>query len=583
MPKADKNYNLMAKEMSAADKLDSFPIVKAIALGRKDPVFFAEYFLGVRLHDKQKIWLWITTKTQIEKAYDLALAIGTPLPSLEDLLAHPFLKNILAPGNRFGKTVVTAFKHIWYCFYKIGATGGPEEILDTRYTTLNISPHTLQVDALYNYVVDIFADRFIFTDPETKKKVRNNCKIKNFLVDHRQTKRELVFSNNSKIKGMPTGEDQASGIAGTNYFYISYDECPQSLHLQEELAGKIQSRLIDTGGPLDLIGTPEVDKPSHTYYHRIVKYGLNLEKGFFTMLGGLVSNTFLGKEEKESTLESIRQTSPEKYRQVAFGDFIISGAKMFDSGAINRLWQGEYALPMGIGGRRYMLSADWGFSDTGDPTVFYVVDFTKLLDCLTQKIKEPKEPIYFIVYRESIKGGSPYDVLARARTLQDSFNDADFIHDSSSMGGVIIKKMLHELNMRHMHDFGMLRSPKDEMLFLLSRAMNYRRKTILDKDGKMKEEYIDFGKIRSYPIPELEEQLGNYKLDDKKIEQDEVMSLGMAIWYLEKKLANHITRVFDLNILANDPEDVLRVPGEKKESKVISINQNKIIRERVIG
>lgn len=134
-----------------------------------------------------------------------------------------------------------------------------------------------------------------------------------------------------------------------------------------------------------------------------------------------------------------------------------------------------------------------------------------------------------------------------------------------------------------MHDFGMLRSPKDEMLFLLSRAMNYRRKTILDKDGKMKEEYIDFGKIRSYPIPELEEQLGNYKLDDKKIEQDEVMSLGMAIWYLEKKLANHITRVFDLNILANDPEDVLRVPGEKKESKVISINQNKIIRERVIG
>ena len=583
MPKKEKNYNLMARGLDATEKIDSLPVAQAIARGRKDPVFFAEYFLGVYLHDKQKIWLWITTKTQVERGHKLSVEIGMPIAPLEDLLKHPFLKNILAPGNRFGKTVVTAIKHLWYNFYKIGAHGDPDQIMDVRYTTLNISPHSLQVDAAYNYVVDIFADRFLFNDPITGERRRNNCKIKNFLVDHRQTKRELVFANNSKIKGMPTGEDQASGIAGTNYFYISYDECPQSLHLQEELAGKIQSRLIDTGGPLDLIGTPEVDKPSHTYYHRIVKQGLTLDKGFFTVLGGLVSNTFLGKAEKESALESIRQTSPEKYRQVAFGDFIIAGSKMFDTGSISMLWKGETALPMGIAGRRYMLSADWGFSDTGDPTVFYVVDFTELLKCIDLKIKNPNHPIYFVVYRESIKGGSPYDVLARARVLQDSFNDADFIHDSSSMGGVMIKKMLRELNVRHLHDFGMLRSPKDEMLFLLSRAMNYGRKTIVLEDGKIEEANESFGKIRSYHIPELEEQMGNYRMDDKKLEQDEIMSLGMNIWFLEKKLSQHVTKVFELNIFANDPEDILRIPGEKRESKVISINQNKIIRERIIG
>lgn len=582
MPKKEKNYNLMVKGIDRAEQLDAVEVAQAVARGRKDPVFFGEYFLGVKFHNLQKIWIWLTTKTNIERAYTLILQEKRESPCLEDLLVHPFLKNILAPGNRFGKTFVTAVKHIWYNYYKIGVTGDPDYIKDIRYATLNISPHSMQVEAAYRYIVDIFQDNFIYIDPITNKKVRNFCRIKSFLIDHRQTKREIVFANNSTVKGMPTGEDQASSLAGTQYFYISYDEAPQSLHLEEELAAKIQSRLIDSGGPLDIIGTPEVDKPSHTYYHRIVKNGLTLKDGFFTLLGGLVNNTFLDNDLKKAALESIKQTNPEKYRQVAFGDFIITGAKMFDSTAINRLWQGDYGLPRGIPGRKYIVAADWGFSDTGDPTVFYVVDYTKLMECLDKKIKEPTEPIYFIVYNESIKGGSPYDVIARARILQEDFNDAIFIHDSSSMGGVIIKKMLRELSMRHQYDFS-ANGEKDEMLFLLSRAVNYRRRTTRKEDGSLVEENPDFGKVRSYLIKNLEEQLGNYRIDDKKIEQDEVFSLGMAIWYLEKKLANHITKVFELNLLARDSEEVLKIPGEKKESKVISINHQKIIRERIIG
>jgi len=569
-----------SQEDKSQESIGANSLALAIAKGRKDPVFFGEYFLGLHFHSRQKIWLWLTTKTKIKEAYELAIEENIPLPKLEKLLEHRFLKNILAPGNRFGKTFVTSVKHIWYNFYKIGCTGNPAYIHDIRYSTLNISPHSMQVDAAYRYIVDIFSDKLIYE--WDGKKVRNECKIKSFLIDHKQIKREIVFNNNSMIKGVPTGEDQASSLAGTQFFYISYDEAPQSLHLRKELPAKIQSRLLDSGGPMDIIGTPEVDKPSHTYYQRIVKLGMDLKDGFFTMIGGIANNIFIGTEEKESILESIKQTDKEKYRQVAFGDFISSGAKLIPTVAIDRMWDSQiHKLEMGQPGREYIISADWGFSDTGDPSVFYVIDITDLLDSIGKNEKTNKV-LYKVVLRESIKGGSPYAVLARFKILQQDFNDARLIHDSSSMGGVMIKKMLHEMKVGKIYDFATSKNPKDEMLFLLVRALTHNRQVKVDDDGKVTELNENFGKVRSYYIPELEEQLGNYRVDDSKLEQDEVMSFGMAIWYCERKLAGHKTKVFDLNILADKPQQVLKISGiSDKEAAIKTRTFN--ITERHFG
>ena len=323
-----------------------------IARGRKDPILFGQEMLGLQFHDSQKIWLWITTKTQIRKAVELAIKEEIQLPLIEDYKTaldidaivkifenHDFLKNVLCPSNRFGKTFVTAVKHCWYNFYKIGMHGDPKQIRTARYSTLNISPHSLQVDAAYRYIIDIFQDKFVYW--WDGKRVRNNCRIKSFLKSYKQQKREILFTNNAYVKGVPTGEDQASSLAGTQFFYISYDEAPQSLHLRDELPAKIQSRLIDSGGPMDIIGTPEVDKPSHAFYFRIVKKGLKIEDGFFTLLGTLMNNVFIRDEEKNKVLQSIRETDEEKYRQVAFGDFISTGAKLFPTPVIEQMFVGD--------------------------------------------------------------------------------------------------------------------------------------------------------------------------------------------------------------------------------------------------
>jgi len=578
----EKKYAKIISDMKTKEDLDLLDFTEKIAIGRNDPVFFGEEMLGLKFHPAQKIWLWLTTKTQIERAVELAQVTAvTSLPELELLFEHPFLKNILSPSNRFGKTFVTSVKHIWYNFYKIGVTGPPDFIADMRYPTLNISPHSLQVNAAYRYVVDIFEDRFIYE--WEGKKVRNNCRIKSFLVDHKEVKRELVFDNGAYIKGVPTGEDQASSLAGTQFFYISYDEAPQSMHLEAELPAKIQSRLIDSGGPLDIIGTPEADKPSHAYYQRIATYGLKLKDGFFTMQGKISDNIFIGEKEKNSVLEAIRQTDPEKYKQVAFGKFITVGSKLFDTACIANLWREIPFLDRGEAGHSYVMMTDWGFSDTGDNTVIYVIDYTNLILAREGKyLPQIHGKPYRIVFHETIKGANPYVALARVRIIQQDFNEAEFLHDSNSMGGVIIKKMLRELKTPHQHDLANSNAPKDEILFLFNRAISYGRKPQEGADGEIIELNPDYGKLESPIIPKLEEQMGNYRVDDDKLEQDEVMSLGMGTWWLEKKFEGQKNKVFDINLLASTPEQVLRVHGEKKKRSISIPTKTITIKERII-
>lgn len=573
-------------KLPAEKRAAAFELARTIAECRQDPVMFGEKLLGLKFHAKQKIWLWLTTKTQIDKAIELARVIGYPLPGNPDLLhSHNFLKNILRPGNRFGKTFVTAVKHVWYNFNKIGKSGSPKDIARAPYNTLNLSPHSMQVDALYNYIVAFFQETFVYEWPANSGQfVRNVCRIKEFLVDKLSIKREILFANNSKIKGAPTGDDQASSIQGTDYFYISYDEAPQSLHLREELPGKIMPRLIDSGGPLDLIGTPEVSKPSHQYYSRIVKSGLNLQDGWFTLLGSLDENEFINEEKKSKSLESIRTTDPEKYKQVRFGDFIASGGQLFPQPVIEKLWEGSPQDPQS--GHEYLVSVDWGFSDNGDPTLIYVFDLLELF-------LDPEDFIRFfgphrlpharVVHRTKLEGPDPYVAVATAQRIWENYNAGHFLHDSTSMGGVMLKKMLRSSGIRNIHDFSSDEGLKDEMLFLTSRAMAYRWKdATIDK--KFIKAHPDFGRVRSFIIPELEEQLGIYKRDDKKLEQDEVMAFGNGVWFIEKKLVKKRVPVFNLNILASDPADILKVPQAKGEDPAKEIKTRVLnINEKIIG
>ena len=516
--------NFLVSTMDAETKQRFVEMIESERRGREDIVYFSEEMLGVPLNDYQKKWLTRTTAPRnkwLEKFGD----------KIEDIGGFLFGSNISSIGNQSGKTVGIAIKHIWFNKYKIGMDLDAHLINTAHYATLNISPHSRQTKACYQHIKDILNGQFII-DENGKKRLNNlNPLMREFIVGDNTNLGEIRFANKSVAYSVPTGQDQASSLAGAQFGYISYDECSQSLHLKEELGAKILSRLIKYGCCLDLIATPEVDSPSHQYYLHIVRMGVKGVQGWWALTNmGMDDNKFIPKEQRERAKASLLATDKKRYRQVVKGEFITSGKRFFDSSEIENLWKLPGKKDCQKNGK-YLLVADWGFSDSGDESVFMVLDYTNFQ--INGKID--------VVNHESIKGGSPQMQFSLLRTLYDQYtwHDDDgvtahlptFLTDAQGLGGVVIKKLLALLKP---HSFEI---DKDEALFLTKGAMSKGRDYIESEvDGAIIEKNPDYGIVRSYYIDELNEQLGSYHVEDKKLTTDFVMTLMMGISYIVKKM-----------------------------------------------
>lgn len=515
--------------------------------GRDDIAVFAEEMLGMPLNPFQRKFLKYTT-TPRSKWGEL---LGTVI---EDIGGFIFGRNIAFPSNQVGKTVMIAIKHLWFNYYKIGLDIGDDLIDKAAYQTLNISPHSRQVKQCYQYVKEILEERFIINFPDGKKKVNKLHPImRDFLVGENTTLGEMRFRNKSVFYTVSTGQDQASSLAGAQFGYISYDECAQSLHLENELGAKIMSRLIRYGVGLDLISTPEVDSASHQFYNHICKLGLLGKEGWWALNAVLDDNIYIPQDQRERAKADLLATDKKKYRQVVFGEFITGGKRFFDVKEIENLWR-QKSKQACVAGRNYLLVADWGMSDTGDESVFFVFDYTSWFI----------GGIIVIANYETIKGGSPYMQFALLRSLYDAYTWTEedgvtvhkptFVMDAQALGGVVIKKLLSPLNPK---GFSI---EKEEALLLLKKEMSAGRDYYESEvDGAIIEKNPNFGSVQSFYIEKLNDQLGVYHLEDKKLTQDFVMALMMGVAYISKKFPKQLKKV-ELNMLAGYNAQVSQPP-----------------------
>jgi len=546
--------NFLISTMRNEDKARFLELLKTERRGRADIIYFSEEMLGVPLNDYQKKWLTRTTTPRskwIEKFGD----------AIEDIGGFIFGSNISSIGNQSGKTVGIAIKHIWFNKFKIGMELDERLINSAYYATLNISPHSRQTKACYQHVKDILNGQFII-DEDGKKRLNDLSPLmKEFVVGDNMNLGEIRFANKSMMYSVPTGQDQASSLAGAQFGYISYDECSQSLHLKEELGAKILSRLIKYGCCLDLIATPEVDSPSHQYYLHIVKMGMKGIQGWWSLTGmGMDDNKFIPKDQRERAKATLLATDKKRYRQVVKGEFITSGKRFFDASEIENLWKLPSKKDCQRSGK-YLLVADWGFSDSGDESVFMVLDYTSFQ--FNGKIN--------IVNHESIRGGSPQMQFSLLRTLYDQYtwHDEDgvgthppvFLTDAQGLGGVVIKKLLALLNPKSFE------IEKDEALFITKSAMAKGRDYFeSDIDGAIIEKNLDYGVIQSYYIDELNEQLGSYHIEDKKLTTDFTMTLMMGVSYIMKKFAVISSKKINLNPLSGYEASITRFNSGRSQN-----------------
>lgn len=517
-------HNFIASATPNDAKLAILELTELIAACRDDVPLFFEKMLGIPTNEFQRNFLShsCTPRTKWMEAF------GENIEQIGGLL---FGKNIAFPSNQIGKTVMIAGKHIHRNFYKVGLTLDDTLIDKAHYSTLNISPHSRQTKACYQYVKDILNEQFLINHPDGRQTTNKlNPVLRDFLAGENSTLGELRFRNKSVMYSVPTGADQASSLAGAQFGYISYDECAQSLHLEAELGAKIMSRLIRYGTGLDLISTPETDSSSHQYYLHIVKMGMRGQDGWWALGGHLDQNVFIKQEQREMAKAELLKTDKNKYRQVVKGEFISSGKRFFDTLAIENMWKlpGKVSC---IPGRKYLLISDWGMSDTGDDSVHGILDYT---DYLTGgKIK--------LVNHEEMKGGSPHMQFALLRSLHDAYCYVPegqeyavkpiFVMDAKALGGVTIKKLLADLNPKAFE------IEKDEALLILNKAVSEGRDFYESEiDASIIEKNPEYGAIEGYYIEKLADQLGIYQVKDEKLTQDYVMMLMMGVAWIVKKV-----------------------------------------------
>ena len=493
MPELLAKYKLQTPEPSE--------ILSGLLLneGRKNIIFFAQYFLGVELNPFQKRFLIKTTESESKQ-------------------------NLVVTSNQIGKTFALAVLHIWYNFYKIGFEGEPSGIEQAYFATLNISPISRQSRECSRYINEILTSSFSWE----KDKVRqvNDCKIRYFLKARNENLGRIEFSNNSVQFSLSTGEDKGAGLQGAQFAYISYDECVQGLHLQEELPARIFSRTAKYNGRIDLIATPDEQAQSQQYWFHLyseTERGIGQWKLF---TGVYDENIFISEKNREEFKKRLKIMSPEKYEQVVLGKFIVSEVNMFSPEMVEGLWIYKTQPPTLQEGKQYALAADWGIAEQGDETVMLIGDITDL-----DNIE--------IVYGYSKRGGDPVELMAMASFLKQEWNDADFISDIGGMGGILIKKMLAKLKPI---SFG--KEYKSDALFYLQVRLRNNLRKDLTKGGTIDEN----SRVKSLYLSKLENQLSAYKISDEKLDTDWVMALAMLVWFCDKRKRGSKMRSFPLKL-----------------------------------
>jgi hypothetical protein len=485
--------------------------MELLARGRDDVIFFSEYFLGLNLNAFQKRYL------------------------------RSWHKQILCVcGNQVGKTVAISIKHIHRNFYKIYLDGEPEAIEQAEYKTLNLSPVSRQAKKAFQYVVEILTSSFTWIT-EGKRYI-NECKIGWFLLEEREYMGKINFANNSALDCVSTHQDKGASIQGEQFGLITYDEAPQSHHLKDELDARIFSRVSRLSGSVDLIGTPDQEAKSQQYWFNIYtaanKALIEGRQGEWQLFKGYYDdNIFIPKEKRDEYKKRIKIRNPLAYEQIVLGNFTVASNRMFSPQMVQGFWNDNKKETPVKEENRYVIVVDWGVADQGDKTVMKVCDYTD-------------QDNVEIVKHYSKKGGDPTELIAMLQFLHFEYNDARIVHDASALGGAVFKKLIH-----HMTPISFPQTEKSNALTYLQ--IRFRNNLKGAAELKKNEKY-GIGRLRSYYIADDESELSAYQIDDKKLEQDNVIVLAQLCWFLDKYIKANQVKTFKLIFRGGPPTPISR-------------------------
>lgn len=469
-------------------------IARDLARGRNDIAFFAERWLGVRGNPGQVRW-WEACAERDDTGY-----------------RPRYITTVVSAGNRAGKTLAMAVVCLHHALYKLGLAS-PEASDPQSYKRWSDTPYEW-----YHVGIQQETAELVFREIETllggshpAQKGRGCAIIKELgkVIDTQKRYRgEYAWVKFNPVVGgasihFRTTQDRAKALLGKDMNGISFDEAAFEPHLLMIYQEVLNLRRLSTGGPLHFIGTPS--EGINDYAELWEKGNLDnpaRDEKFISFRLSTRDNIGYGLTQ-ENFDDVVRQQAEYLIPQNIDGYFIEARDAFFWSQSVLALYKVLEDDVKPVRNHRYIQGVDPGISH--DATWAITLDITERNKIRGVRIR---------------KRGGKQSISAVVNMVREGHllysQDGAFcttIVDSTGLGGRLFQQEFSMIRPLRGFDFGGTKAKKVELLNDL--------KAVIDK-GQLE---LPMGG----PWDELRRQLLIYKLDDKKLEQDAVMALAIAV------------------------------------------------------
>lgn len=487
-------------------------LMRDLARGKLDPVFWAERFLGIRLNRGQRRWVRHAARR-------------------EDGGFRPaFLTTVVSAGNRAGKTLGLAVIIAHHCFYKLGLrppkAGDREDALRwmrVPYHWYHVAPQMGIAELVFNELTRIFGGIHPAQYDRDTGEARG-CPLVRELGsgvvawDKKYRGEYLWIRFHSVVGGAEihfrSTDEKAKALLGLDANGISLDEASFELYLDTVRNEVLHLRRLSTGGPLHAISTPTEGVNAFADWWEEGNPA-NPRRDAKTIALRLSTRDNVGYGIAQSDFDDLVRTMPDYLvPQNIDGEFIEAVDAYFHAPSIESVFDVEIASEFAPEKtHRYVQGVDPAISSDAAGAV--TLDYTaRPLRGVRITKKQGKQSIPAVV-----------NMVREGHLLYSQ--DGSFcttILDSTGMGGKMFRQEFSVIRPLRDFDFAGTKAKKLELLADLKAVID-RGDLVLSRNGMW---------------AELRRQLLGYKLDDKRLETDLVMALALAVRFATRNPSNPV-------------------------------------------
>ena len=461
-------------------------------LGR-DLLYFAEHILGVRPNRAQRRWAKYNTTPDGKWRTKGSAWVA---------------------ANQVGKSLWVSVVVLWATIYKVGLDhSDPQAWIDAPYNWFHVAPSQQQA---YIPLRDIEA---LVRGSHPAQGDRNRLPAGLIRFEKLEQYYDGLSTPFGSTAQFRTTEEKAKALQGRRAHGISFDEAAFETHLKAVINETLLMRLISTGGPLHIVSTPNGINDYFEVVQSLRDEGTEVEPNVWTTPDGwmllwstVTDNAGFGLSQDEIDRME-RDLDPATKEQQLRGAFLEPAEAFFTpTGAVLSAFRTD--IPDFVpaeAGHQYVIF--WDPSVASDPTACYVIDVTTKPWRVVEEVWDRK-PLGIVSLVDRIFGLHN----RRASEGRHGFNRSTAItgYDATSMGGAIIRQSLVGLAPQRPLNFGGQTKVKLDILTNLRALLIKGELLIPDAMIGLKREIL------------------NYRLEDKKLQQDRVMALAGAAWIAAK-------------------------------------------------